>query len=340
MARADTRAAGGDIAIIGMACVFPGADGPEAFWRNICAKEDQIGEPSAEWGAARYLNGIGPTRITTASGGYLGDLYRFAPAELGVMPSSVDGGEPDQFLALKAARDALADAGYLGPAHDHTNTGIVLGHSTYLHRGNASLVQHGVMADQMVSLFREILPDVPEPALARLRAALVDQLPPLNSDVTPGMVPNVMTGRIANRLDLRGPNYIIDAACASSLLAVHTAMEDLRAGRSDLMLAGGVNASTPAEAYMVFTQLGALSRRSKVRPFDAESDGTLLGEGLGIVALKRLDDALAAGDRIYAVIKSVGQSSDGKGAGLLAPRLDGEVLAIRRAFAAALISPD
>jgi acyl transferase domain-containing protein/phosphopantetheinyl transferase len=340
MAGAETRAAGEDIAIIGMACVFPGADGPEAFWRNICAGEDQIGEPSAEWGAARYLNGIGPTRITTASGGYLGDLYRFDPAELGVMPSSVDGGEPDQFLALKAARDALADAGYLGGGHDHTNTGIVLGHSTYLHRGNASLVQHGVMADQMVSLFREILPDAPEPALARLRAALVDQLPPLNSDVTPGMVPNVMTGRIANRLDLRGPNYIIDAACASSLLAVHTAMEELRAGRSDLMLAGGVNASTPAEAYMVFTQLGALSRRSKVRPFDAESDGTLLGEGLGIVALKRLDDALAAGDRIYAVIKSVGQSSDGKGAGLLAPRLEGEVLAIRRAFAAALISPD
>ena len=66
MAGAETRAAGGDIAIIGMACVFPGADGPEAFWRNICAGEDQIGEPSAEWGAARYLNGIGPTRITTA----------------------------------------------------------------------------------------------------------------------------------------------------------------------------------------------------------------------------------------------------------------------------------
>ncbi len=100
MTRADSKAAGGDIAIVGMACVFPGAEGPEAFWRNICAKSDQIGEPGADWGAERYLNGIGPTRITTASGGFLGSLYRFDPAELGVMPSSVDGSEPDQFLAL------------------------------------------------------------------------------------------------------------------------------------------------------------------------------------------------------------------------------------------------
>ena len=118
------------------------------------------------------------------------------------------------------------------------------------------------------------------------------------------------------------------------------AIEELRAGRSDLMLAGGVNASLPAEVYMVFTQLGALSRREKVRPFDGDSDGTLLGEGLGIVVLKRLDDALADGDRIYAVVKGAGQASDGRGAGLLAPRLEGEVLAIRRAFADTDVAPD
>ncbi len=338
MSSAD-NASRGDIAIIGMACLFPGADGPEAFWRNICGKSDQIGEPGANWGAERYLHGTGPTRIATASGGFLGSLYRFDPAELGVMPSSVDGSEPDQFLALKAARDALADAGYLD-GHDHTATGIVLGHSTYLHRGNANVVQHGVVVDQVVALLHDLLPDAPEAALLRLRAALVEQLPPFNADTAPGLVPNVMTGRIANKLDLRGPNYLIDAACASSLLALQAAMEELRAGRSDMMLAGGVNASIPAEVYMVFTQLGALSRRAKVRPFDADTDGTLLGEGLGVVALKRLDDAVAAGDRIYAVVKAVGQASDGRGTGLLAPRLEGEVLAIRRAFADTNVMPE
>jgi acyl transferase domain-containing protein len=169
---------------------------------------------------------------------------------------------------------------------------------------------------------------------------MVKHLPPFNADTAPGLVANVMTGRIANKLDLRGPNYLVDAACASSLLSVQIAIEELRSGRSDLMLAGGVNASLPAEVYMVFTQLGALSRREKVRPFDGSSDGTLLGEGLGIVVLKRLEDALAAGDRIYAVVKGAGQASDGRGAGLLAPRLEGEVLAIRRAFADTDVAPD
>ena len=157
-----------------------------------------------------------------------------------------------------------------------------------------------------------------------------DLLPPMNSDTAPGLVPNVMTGRIANRLNLKGPNYLVDAACSSSLLAVGAAIDELRAGRSRMMLSGGVNASLPADVATIFTQLGALSTRGKVRPFEEGSDGTLLGEGLGVVVLKRLDDALADGDRIYAVIRGVGQSSDGRGAGLLAPSHEGESLAMRQ----------
>ncbi|WP_029349951.1 type I polyketide synthase [Bosea sp. 117] len=337
--KSDREPDAGDIAIVGVACAFPGSEGPDAFFRAILAGEEKIRQPEADWDAARYLASAGTTRITTAAGGYLGDLFRFDPAELGLMPSSVDGSEPDQFLALKAARDALADAGYLGEGHDHTNSGIILGHSTYLHRGNANVVQHGIVVDQTLALIRELIPEAGDAAVETLKQALLAKLPPFNADIAPGLVPNVMTGRIANKLDLRGPNYIIDAACASSLLAVNIAMEELRSGRSDLMLAGGVNASIPAEVYMVFTQLGALSKRSHVRTFDAEADGTLLGEGLGIVVLKRLSDALASGDKIYAVIKAVGQSSDGKGSGLLAPRLEGEILAIRRALEDAGVAP-
>jgi acyl transferase domain-containing protein/phosphopantetheinyl transferase len=327
------RPSDGDIAVIGMACLFPGAPDLQAYWHNILGKVDAVSEPMPEWGAERYLDErSGAPRITTQAGGFLRDLYRFNPAEFGIMPSSVDGGEPDQFLALKIARDALADAGYADPDFDHTSTGVILGHSTYLHRGNAGVVQHGVVVDQTVELLRQLVPGLDDAAVAELRAALESALPPFNADIAPGLVPNVMTGRIANRLNLRGPNYLIDAACASSLLAVQSAMEELRAGRSDLMIAGGVNASIPAEVLMVFTQLGALSRRSKIRPFDAGADGTLLGEGLGAVVLKRLADAERDGDRIYAVLKAVGQSSDGKGLGLLAPRLEGEVLAVERAY--------
>ena len=122
MANSEHRYRGGDIAVIGMACLFPGADGLHQFWSNIRRKQLQIRDPQPDWGAKRYLNASGATHIATAAGGYLGELYRFDPAELAVMPNSVDGGEPDQFLALKIARDALADAGCLDN-YDHTNTG-------------------------------------------------------------------------------------------------------------------------------------------------------------------------------------------------------------------------
>lgn len=320
-----------DIAIVGMACLFPGADGPAEFWSNICRGFEQIRDPLPSWDPERYLNGTDTTTIPTARGGFLGEAFGADPVAMGVMPSSIDGSEPDHFLALRIAQAALDDA-LQGREFDPIRTGIILGHSTYLHRGNASVVQHGVVLDQTRALLGQLMPDADPAVLDKVRSALEKQLPPFNSDTAPGLVPNVMTGRIANRLDLRGPNYILDAACASSLLSVQAAMLELRAGRSDLMLAGGVNASISAEVYMVFAQLGALSKKGVVRPFAEGGDGTLLGEGLGILALKRRADAEADGDRIYAVLKGVGQSSDGKGSGLLAPRLEGEILAIERAY--------
>lgn len=332
-AAVDARA---PIAIIGMACIFPQAPDLHAFWNNILEGVDAIGEPVEDWGAQRYLEA---GRIKTPYGGYLKDLYRFDPREFGIMPNSVAGGETDQYLALRVARDALADAGYLDPDADHAETGIVLGHSAYLHAGQVTVIQNNIVIDQTMDLVRAAMPHMGEEALRELRAMLLKKLPPTNADNAPGLVPNMMTGRIANRLNLRGPNYVLDAACASSLLAVAAAADELRTGRSRMMLAGGVNATLPADVNASFTQLGALSARGKVRPFEAGSDGTLLGEGLGVVVLKRLDDAIADGDRVYAVLRGVGHSSDGKGAGLLAPSHDGETLAIRRAYERTGVDP-
>ena len=242
------------IAIIGMACIFPQAPDLAAFWNNILDGVDAIGEPVADWGAQRYLDA---GRIRTASGGYLKDLYRFDPREFGIMPNSVDGGESDQYLALRVARDALADAGYLAHDADHSETGIVLGHSAYLHRGQVTVIQNNIVLDQTMDLLRAALPHVDDAALAQLRELMRRKLPPTNADNAPGLVPNMMTGRIANRLNLRGPNYVLDAACASSLLAVAAAADELRAGRSRMMLAGGVNATLPADVATSFTQLNA-----------------------------------------------------------------------------------
>ena len=331
----DLERAAEPIAIIGMACLFPQAPDLGAFWRNIVGGVDAVGEPTASWDADRYLQS---GRIKTAAGGYLKDLFRFEPREFGIMPNSIDGGEPDQFLALRIARDALADAGYLGQ-FDHVDTGIVLGHSTYLHRGQGAILQNTLVLDQTMDVLAAACPALDADALAAIRARLQQKLPPCSADIAPGLVPNVMTGRIANRLNLKGPNYLLDAACSSSLLAVNAAIDELRSGRSRMMLAGGVNASFPAEVTVIFTQLGELSARGKVRPFEHGSDGTLLGEGLGIVVLKRISEALADDDRIYAVIRGVGQASDGRGQGLLAPSVDGETLAIRRAYEGAGVDP-
>lgn len=330
----DFRDAG--IAIVGMACIFPEAPSVDALWRNVVLGVDAVGEPPEAWEAARYLDS---DRIETSAGGWLRDLFRFEPHRFGIMPNSIDGGEPDQFLALSVAREALRDAGYLPGDADHRDTGIVLGHSTYLHRGQGTLIQNHIVVDQTIDLLRAACPTVGDEAMAEVRALLASTLPTCNTDIAPGLVPNVMTGRIANRLDLQGPNYLVDAACSSSLLAVAAAMDELRAGRSSMMLAGGVNASLPPEVSIIFTQLGALSGRGKVRPFEVGSDGTLLGEGLGVVALKRLADALRDGDRVYAVLRGVGQASDGRGKGLLAPSEEGETLAIERAYTHAAIDP-
>jgi acyl transferase domain-containing protein len=193
--------------------------------------------------------------------------------------------------------------------------------------------------DQTVSLLRQLHPEYTDEDLQTIRRELKASLPPFNAETAPGLVSNIMCARIANRLDLRGPNYAVDAACASSLIAVDLGMRELVTGRCDLALVGGVNVSTPPIVFMVFCQLGALSRRGQIRPFDKDADGVLLGEGLGIAVLKRREDAERDGDQIYALLKGVGISSDGRGLAVLAPRVEGEVLALRRAYETTDISP-
>lgn len=337
-----TVTADSDIAIVGMAALFPKAPDLAAYWYNILHQVDAIDEPLPDWGADRFYDPDSDdlARIYTRRGGFLRELSRFDPRSFGIMPVSLTGGEPDQFHALDLVKRALLDAGLTEGAYRPETVGVILGHGIHPNRASINGVQHCVVLDQTVALLGELFPELDAATAQRIRALLKRRLLPLDTDGIPGLVPNMMTGRIANRLNLMGPNYIVDAACASSLIAVDAAMTELRRGRADIMLAGGVNTSTPPLVYMVFCQLGALSRSSRVRPFAAAADGTLLGEGGGVLVLKRLEDAVRAGDRIYAVLKSIGQSSDGRAKGLMAPRLEGEVLAMRRAYAQAGLTPD
>jgi len=329
-----------DIAIVGMSGVYAGARDVRAYWQNILDKRYCVTEAPEAWSRGVLdAQGKAGNRVYTAQGGWLHELAEFDPREFGVMPNTVDGREPDHFLALKQSRDALKDSGYLDKPFNHERAGIILGRGNNTNRGAANLIAHGNEIDQMVDIVAKVRPDFSDKELEALREGLRAQLPPFNPEMLPGLIPNVTTGVIANRLDLMGPNCIVDAACASSLVALEQACRELQLGRCDLMLSGGVHAQTPPHSYMIFSQINALSRE-RIRPFDAAGTGTLLGEGCGIVVLKRLDDAERDGDRIYAVIKGIGVGSDGKAKGLFAPRMEGQVVALRRAYEGSGVHPD
>src|ERR1700723_3543832 len=343
IARERPRTPTDDVAIVGMSCVFPGAPDLKTYWQNIVGKVDSVSDAPSNWGADVYYDpdSTSNDRVYCRRGGFLHDLASFDPLEYGVMPTSVEGGEPDHFLALRVAHEALADAGYRrdGKVLEGDRVEVILGRGGYINLGLTNLVQHVLIVDQTLRLLTQLHPEHTEEELAQIRQDLKSSLPPFNSEMAPGLVPNILSGRIANRLDLMGPNFTIDAACASSLIAIERAVQDLLDHRCNMALTGGIHCSSPPPIFMVFCQLNALSRRGKIQPFAEEADGTLLGEGLGLIVLKRTADAQRDGDRIYAVIKAVGSASDGRALGLLAPRVEGEELAIRRAYEACGVSP-
>jgi acyl transferase domain-containing protein/phosphopantetheinyl transferase len=331
-----------DIAIIGMGCMYPGAPNLTAYWNNIISKVDSITDPPPEaWDSDIFYD---PTsgendRVYCKRGGYLGEQAYFNPLDHGVMPRALEGGEPDQWLALQVAHDALADAGYPDGPNERHQTAVILGKGTYINRGNLTMVQHSLMVDQTLLNLKALQPDLTDEQLQLIRKDLKSKLPTFNTETAAAMVPNIVAGRIANRLDLMGPSYTVDAACASSLVAIDMAVRGLRDGEYDMALAGGVQVTTPVPILTLFSQLKGLSLGEQIKPFDKDADGTILGEGIGIVVLKRLADAERDGDRIYAVIKGVGVASDGRGASVLAPRIEGEELALRRAYEQAGVDP-
>ncbi len=330
-----------DVAIIGMACVFPKAPGVRVFWENIVGRVDAIGDPPEDWGAEFVYDPASRAndRIYTKRGGYLHHPLDFDPVKYGIMPRAVEGGEPEHFVALQVAHDALVDAGYGDRSFSRERTEVILGRGTYVNRGVIGVFQHVIVLDQIIEILAALHPEYSARDLETLKRELKASLPPFNAETAAGVVHSVMCGRVANRLDLMGPAFTVDAACASSLIAVDLAMTDLLDGKCDLALAGGIQISTTFPVVMVFCQLGALSRRGELRPFHPEADGTLLGEGAGMVVLKRRRDAERDGDRIYALIKGVGTASDGRAMGVLTPRVEGEELAMRRAYERAGVAP-
>jgi len=328
------------VAIVGLACLFPGAPDLDAFWRNIEAGVDAITDvPDGRWDKQFYdPHAADIDRFYCKRGGFVDDHADFDPLAFGVVPKSAASIEPDQLLTLKIGYDALRDAGYADKPFARARTGVVLGRGNYIGAGVLHLEQHVRLLPQILQTLRDLFPDLPQAALDAAKARLKDQFAYYGPDVAAGMIPNLLASRLANRLDLHGPAYTVDAACASSLIAVEQACQALAHGGMDMKLAGGVHLTHDLTFWATFCQLGALSRAGVSRPFSREADGILAGEGIGMSVLKRLDDAIADGDRIYAVIEGAGSSSDGRSGSLVAPAASGQLQALEKAWAQASVA--
>ncbi|NXY94654.1 nitronate monooxygenase, partial [Streptomyces sp. BR123] len=316
-----------DVAVVGMACMFPQAPDLAAFWAQVLDGRDAVTEvPPERWDPDVHCSpgpdGSGPASAS-GWGGFLPRIP-FDPLRYGIPPASLGSIEPVQLLALEASRRALEDAGYGedGRAFDRSRTGVVFGTEAGSDLSNATTL-------------RTVLPSY----YGQVPAGLDEQLPRFTEDTFPGLLANVVAGRVANRLDLRGPNYTVDAACASSLAAVDVACKELVLGTSDVMLCGGADLHNGINDYALFTSVHALSPTGRSRAFDSAADGIALGEGVACIVLKRLADAERDGDRVYGVIKGVGASSDGRSLGLTAPRPEGQRAALERAYRGAGVSP-
>ncbi|MDO0937441.1 SDR family NAD(P)-dependent oxidoreductase [Streptomyces sp. DG2A-72] len=313
-----------DIAVVGMACMFPEAPDLAAFWANILGGRDAVTEvPPERWDPAVHYGPDGDGASTSKWGGFLPRIP-FDPLRYGIPPTSLGAIEPVQLLALEAARRALEDAGYgeRGRAFERARTSVVFGAEAGSDLSNATTLR------AVLPSYHGTIPD-----------GIEQQLPRLTEDSFPGMLANVISGRIANRLDLGGANYTVDAACASSLAALDVACKELVGGTSDVVLCGGADLHNGINDYVLFSSVHALSPTGRSRAFDSSADGIALGEGVACVVLKRLADAERDGDRIYGVIKGVGSSSDGRSLGLTAPRPEGQRAALQRAYRNAGVSP-
>ncbi|WP_145088914.1 type I polyketide synthase [Rosistilla carotiformis] len=324
-----------DIAIVGMSAMYPGGNELAQYWENILNKHYAVTEVPRDshwdWTLFYDPDPRAPDKIVSKWGGFLTDQV-FNPFEYGITPRSIASIEPLQLLLLESMKRTLADGGYDRRPFNRETACAVLGIGG---GGSPMGVMYGIRSSLPII---ETAPELPIGGQA-IYDAVKNHLPEWTEDSFPGILMNVAVGRVANRFNLGGSNYALDAACASSLAAVHACIRELQLGTTDVAFAMGADTVQTPYAFMAFSKTHALSPQGRCRPFDAEADGIVLSEGLGIVMLKRLADAERDGDKIYAVIRGIGSSSDGKDKGLTAPNATGQIRALRRAYEQARVEP-
>jgi len=327
------------IAVVGVSALFPGSQNATGFWDDILAGRDLITDvPETHWLPEDYYDAdpSAPDKTYARRGGFLGEID-FDAMSWGVPPSIIEATDTSQLLSLIVAEQVLRDAaGSQFEDMDRSRMSVILGVTS------AQELLGTMVSRLQRPIWQKSLREhgIPESQVQDICQRISDHYVPWQESSFPGLLGNVVAGRIANRLDLGGTNCVTDAACASTFSALSMAVRELYLGDSDLVITGGVDTLNDIFMFMCFSKTPALSASGDCRPFSDQADGTMLGEGLGMVALKRLADAERDGDRIYAVLTGVGSSSDGRSKSVYAPVPEGQALALRRAYDVAGYGPE
>ncbi|MFF4218391.1 SDR family oxidoreductase [Streptomyces nondiastaticus] len=326
------------VAIVGLGALLPGARDLEQSWRLILGRHDPMQDiPPSRWLIDDYYHPVPgtPEKVYTRRGAFV-PAVDFDPVAYGIPPHTLASTDTAQLLALLVADQVLKDAaaGRDTPRTPGDRVAVILGSSAL-----GLLVESAARTQRPVWLKALREHGLPETEAQAVCDRIAAHYPDSDEDVFPGLLSNVVAGRIAARFDLHGTNHTTDAACAGSLAALSTALDELSFGRADLVVSGGVDVTNDIGMFCCFTTTPALSPTQECRPFSEEADGTMLGEAVVMFALKRLADAERDGDGVYAVIRGLGTSSDGRGTAIYNPRAQGQALALRRAYEEAGYAP-
>jgi len=334
------------IAIVGAGAVLPDAPNVEAFWQNIKNGRYSITEVQPDrWDAALYYDPDHsvPDKTYSKIGGWVREFV-WDPLKwrLPIPPRVVDAMDGAQKWAIACTIEALKDFGYPGRPLDLDRTAVILGNAMAgeRHYQTALRVNFPEYARELAdsASFAALPESVRKDITRELHDRIGKFLPPVTEDSMPGELANCIAGRIANVFNFHGPNYVCDAACASAMAAISSAIEGLVQRDFDTVVTGGIDRNMGAQTFVKFCKIGALSATG-TRPYAEGADGFVMGEGCAIFVLKRLADAERDGDKIYSVIRGMGGSSDGRGKGITAPNPVGQKFAIERAWQNAGLSP-
>lgn len=327
-----------DIAVVAAASLFPGSPDATQFWRHMVLGSDLITDvPTTHWLPEDYYDADPkkPGKVYAKRGAFI-PAIDFDPLAFGIPPTILSQTDSTQVLTLWTTGQLLetTEALQRGTVARERVAVILGGNTTDLTTLMAAKIQRPVWENAMRGA------GVPADQMADACDRIFASYPDWTEATFPGLLANVIAGRVANRFDFGGTNYTIDAACASSLAAVAAGVQQLQLGLADLVVTGGAETLNTPHMYMCFSKTPALSRTGDCRPFSERADGTMMGEGVGLLALRRLADAERDGDRIYGVIRGIGSGSDGRAKSVYAPRADGQARALARAYAQAGFGPE